>query len=382
MEELVMYSLKQPSTKEDLLASVSEFIEEYTKPEAYVDWIWDNLVTLTSHKEDEDEDEEIELGGADFGTRKIQRNRLVNSSSKAPVKETPTPVSTKVDTAEENSQRDRRETRMKRFGVASEEIDRKVNDRDLEASRIPKTLPERKERVVPQRKVAPTPRQANNTTTEEENAKKRARQVKFTVTLGDNERTEEEPQVKRFKANTDDTQKNMKLNATATPFVPPQPTAKRCTFFPSCTRPDCPFFHPTEPCKNFPHCAFGKACRYVHPVCKFAGRCTRPNCAFEHPQESKVDCKFGFSCLKKNDKENPCPYKHSAELCRNGPKCPHKGRCLFSHAQPCKFGGDCRISGCSFGHVPTVEDANVENLSETLPQTPPAVEEIHQNKTD
>lgn len=105
---------------------------------------------------------------------------------------------------------------------------------------------------------------------QESNQKKRTRPVQFTITLGDGmlpvlcsidkPATEQqaEPKGKRQKrvtASRVDTVapelSNEGLSATATPFQPSTaPKAQRCAFFPSCTRAECPYFHPTEPCKH------------------------------------------------------------------------------------------------------------------------------------
>jgi len=165
----------------------------------------------------------------------------------------------------------------------------------------------------------------------------------------------------------------------------------RCVFFPKCTKENCPFFHPSEPCKNPLTCVFGPlVCRYIHPPCKFGPRCTRPDCAYTHPKEAMYDCKNGFSCPNKAN----CAYRHPPEACFFRPRCRNQGFCLFSHAPPCQFGSACRIPGCTFSHKsasPEVDDATLDNLSSTLPKTPPTennnpetngAEQLSESKTE
>lgn len=63
------------------------------------------------------------------------------------------------------------------------------------------------------------------------------------------------------------------------------PSKIRCKFWPSCKVEDCPYAHPKEQCKHFPHCIFGDKCINIHPQipCKFGLNCKRPNCAYVHP---------------------------------------------------------------------------------------------------
>jgi len=155
---------------------------------------------------------------------------------------------------------------------------------------------------------------------------------------------------------------------------------QRCVFFPGCTKQNCPYFHPTEPCKNPLTCVFGpKMCRYIHPTCKFGARCSRPDCVYSHPRESLIDCRNGFSCTQKDT----CIYRHPLEACIYNPKCRNQGYCTFSHAPPCQFGAKCTIPGCTFAHksvveAPTPSTANIiptedsiNLLSDSLPKTPP-----------
>jgi len=147
----------------------------------------------------------------------------------------------------------------------------------------------------------------------------------------------------------------------------------RCVYFPACTKQNCPFFHPTELCKNPLICPFGPTlCRYIHPPCKFGSRCTRPDCAYSHPREALIDCRNGYSCPQKET----CIYRHPPEACIFTPKCRNQF-CTFSHAVPCQYGSNCTIPGCTFGHktipvsnvVPNEE--SIEVLSASLPKTPP-----------
>jgi hypothetical protein len=162
---------------------------------------------------------------------------------------------------------------------------------------------------------------------------------------------------------------------------------QRCAYFPGCTKQNCPYFHPTEPCKNPLTCVFGpKMCRYIHPTCKFGSRCTRPGCVYNHPRESLIDCRNGFSCIQKDT----CIYRHPLEACIYNPKCRNQGYCTFSHAPPCQFGAKCTLPGCTFAHksseapapttsniIPTEDSINL--LSDSLPKTPPISDNFDQS---
>lgn len=107
---------------------------------------------------------------------------------------------------------------------------------------------------------------------DQQTSKKRTRQTvtQFTITLNGASMSsyfaklilkatpkpkKDEPQMKRQKivtpekASINTEASSTKLKASAAPFVPASKQAQKCSFFPACTRPDCPFFHPTEPCK-------------------------------------------------------------------------------------------------------------------------------------
>jgi len=105
--------------------------------------------------------------------------------------------------------------------------------------------------------------------------------------------------------------------------------APRCIFYPNCTKQNCPFFHPTEPCKNPVMCSFGPKCRYIHPPCKFGSWCTRPDCVYYHPKEASIDCKDGFSCSVKST----CPFRHPSEACFFSTAMP-KSRLLYVLSWP------------------------------------------------
>jgi len=179
-------------------------------------------------------------------------------------------------------------------------------------------------------------------------------------------------------------QKQIKIASKEDPQIPkPTPTETgtkqkvRCVYFPACTKQNCPFFHPTEPCKNPLVCTFGPTmCRYIHPVCKFGPRCTRPDCVYTHPRESLIDCRNGYSCTQKES----CIYRHPAEACNFNPKCRNQV-CTYSHAPLCQYGVNCSAPGCTYAHKsvlpPTIlpNDETIEVISASLPQTPPKTEE-------
>eukprot|EP01130_Rhizamoeba_saxonica_P018493 TRINITY_DN9276_c0_g1_i1.p1 TRINITY_DN9276_c0_g1~~TRINITY_DN9276_c0_g1_i1.p1 ORF type:complete len:365 (-),score=67.63 TRINITY_DN9276_c0_g1_i1:16-1089(-) len=152
-----------------------------------------------------------------------------------------------------------------------------------------------------------------------------------------------------------------------------QSSASRCKFFPNCNKDDCPYFHPTEPCRNFPKCPYGDNCRYVHPKidCKFGAKCLNVNCVFTHPERNNTPCKKGFSC---KNRTTGCNFKHPQELCKFGFMCKRKDNCFYSHARPCKYGATCHTIDCKFAHtiVPEATAEDIQTLSVSLPATPPS----------
>jgi len=208
----------------------------------------------------------------------------------------------------------------------------------------------------------------------------------FLITVGVNADPHiPEPPSKKRKLSTERTEQK-EVNQTSPdkeetntqiPKPPPESLVKqktlRCVYFPACTKQNCPFFHPTELCKNPIICPFGPTlCRYIHPPCKFGTRCSRPDCVYSHPREALIDCRNGYSCPQKEI----CIYRHPPEACIFTPKCRNQV-CTFSHAVPCQYGANCHIPGCTFGHkitpvsnvVPNEE--SLEVLSASLPKTPP-----------
>ncbi|OMJ20189.1 Nuclear polyadenylated RNA-binding protein NAB2 [Smittium culicis] len=120
----------------------------------------------------------------------------------------------------------------------------------------------------------------------------------------------------------------------------------KCSSWPLCNLGnDCPYFHPTKICPNFPNCPLPSSeCMYIHPsvdqkiptipgsfnltlnnkaekqptslqvLCKFGVNCLNPNCQFVHPIEKStkpdsallnIRCKFYPNCMN-----TACPYQH------------------------------------------------------------------------
>ncbi|OMJ28269.1 Nuclear polyadenylated RNA-binding protein NAB2, partial [Smittium culicis] len=120
----------------------------------------------------------------------------------------------------------------------------------------------------------------------------------------------------------------------------------KCSSWPLCNLGnDCPYFHPTKICPNFPNCSLPSSeCMYIHPsvdqkiptvpgsfnltlnnksekqptalqvLCKFGVNCLNPNCQFAHPVEKSakpdssllnIRCKFYPNCMN-----TACPYQH------------------------------------------------------------------------
>ncbi|KAJ3271857.1 hypothetical protein HDV01_006142 [Terramyces sp. JEL0728] len=144
----------------------------------------------------------------------------------------------------------------------------------------------------------------------------------------------------------------------------------RCTFFPNCTREDCQFFHPTEPCPDGEHCSKGPACRYIHEsvaavkstvACKFQEHCTNPNCTFSHPSPAALaytaaaskaaqQCKFYPNCLNAY-----CPFYHPPATVQqaaqeNIPQDPAKPADPAVAQIPCKYDAFCKRPNCHFFH--------------------------------
>lgn len=150
----------------------------------------------------------------------------------------------------------------------------------------------------------------------------------------------------------------------------------RCIFYPECTKTDCPFLHPTEPCKNFPNCRFGQECHYIHPICKFGSACNKGlNCPFNHPLSLKksqfptpTPCLNGFSCKKPR-----CTYSHPLEACIFGEQCRDISNCKYGHQPHCRNGVECNIPGCKFSHITIIDSINndqISSISSSLPLSP------------
>ncbi|KAJ3255084.1 hypothetical protein HK103_006627 [Boothiomyces macroporosus] len=144
----------------------------------------------------------------------------------------------------------------------------------------------------------------------------------------------------------------------------------RCTFFPNCTREDCQFFHPTEPCPDGENCTKGPACRFIHQVvtppkstiaCKFQEHCTNPNCTFSHPSPAALaytaaatkatqQCKFYPNCLNAY-----CPFYHPPATSQepNQDSIPQDLSKPVDPAVsqiPCKYDAYCKRPNCHFLH--------------------------------
>ncbi|EXJ95310.1 hypothetical protein A1O1_00430 [Capronia coronata CBS 617.96] len=126
---------------------------------------------------------------------------------------------------------------------------------------------------------------------------------------------------------------------------PLDPATTMCHFNLRCTNKDCPYVHqsPAAPEGTVVDmndtCSFGAACKNVkcvgkHPspsqvrafqaqeLCKFFPNCTKPNCPFKHP--SMPVCRFGANCKTPN-----CQFTHLQTPCRYNP-CTNL-RCPFKH---------------------------------------------------
>lgn len=125
---------------------------------------------------------------------------------------------------------------------------------------------------------------------------------------------------------------------------PQDPANTMCHFNLRCTNKDCPYVHqsPAAPEGTVVDmndtCSFGAACKNVkcvgkHPspaqvrafqsqeLCKFFPNCTKPSCPFKHP--TMPVCRFGANCKTPN-----CQFTHLQIPCRYNPctnlRCPYK----------------------------------------------------------
>ena len=134
-------------------------------------------------------------------------------------------------------------------------------------------------------------------------------------------------------------------------------TVPLCKFANGCTKPDCPFAHPTpaagpeglvlrnEMCPQGRDCQ-NKECELGHPspaveggghrketeTCKFFPNCHNPECPYKHPvmpiaQALSIPCKFGQHCTRPN-----CIYSHEISVpCRYRPCL--NANCPFQHEE-------------------------------------------------
>ncbi|KAF8543830.1 hypothetical protein BDD12DRAFT_164071 [Trichophaea hybrida] len=126
-----------------------------------------------------------------------------------------------------------------------------------------------------------------------------------------------------------------------------------CKFGTGCTKPECPFGHPT------PATPAGKPTQYISgEKCPFGSKCKNRKCTGSHPSPASApgyhggwptkieqDCKFFPNCT------NPaCPFKHPImPMCRNGANCTRPD-CHFTHAETaCKF-KPCLNPNCIYRH--------------------------------
>jgi RNA-binding, Nab2-type zinc finger len=130
-----------------------------------------------------------------------------------------------------------------------------------------------------------------------------------------------------------------------------------CKFANGCTKPDCPFAHPSpaagpeglvlrnEMCPQGRDCQ-NKECELGHPspaveggarrketeTCKFFPNCHNPECPYKHPampiaQALSIPCKFGQHCTRPN-----CIYSHEIAVpCRYNPCL--NANCPFQHEE-------------------------------------------------
>lgn len=98
--------------------------------------------------------------------------------------------------------------------------------------------------------------------------------------------TQDKSILNRIKPKNDNQAQVLKqANEQTQPVQKKDPAKIRCKNWPTCKNEQCPYAHPKEQCKHFPHCIFGDKCIYIHPQinCNYGLNCKRPNCAYVHP---------------------------------------------------------------------------------------------------
>ena len=122
----------------------------------------------------------------------------------------------------------------------------------------------------------------------------------------------------------------------------------RCDFYPTCTRPDCQYIHPSEPCPKGIACTDLK-CLFTHEndatrlkprqkptlACKFGAKCTNSACTYSHPKSNI--CKYGVGC-----KNADCHFSHPSPAAAT------------TTIMPCKFYPNCLNAQCPFSHPPPI----------------------------
>lgn len=133
------------------------------------------------------------------------------------------------------------------------------------------------------------------------------------------------------------------------PVISPDKKLKlteRCKYWPACKNSDqCSYHHPTIACKCFPDCKFGDKCLYIHPNCKFDALCSRKDCPFTHASKRKLPL------ISVPVKLVPVKNRRMKTVCKYYPKCTSRN-CPFIHPKLCRYGTDCRLPTCLFGHFP------------------------------